>query len=258
MGSASDDVVNDFEAWATVSAQLYDRTEDEAQQILEGLGIAEVWDNADAGWAKAVAGDISELRLERVERLGATYARELQRRPPLSSDFRHQATYGQAQQSKPAAKQIGGVPFSSDPDDREPTKKMRVKDVEAHLAARGLVDVAKQPSAEPSKPRFTAAFALDEPVAQPKPGQSRTHTNVTAVGDAIEAAEAALEWPVERWARYQAELAAGDEEADVVHERYGLMARASRNHVTKVWAARFSADEALAARYQALLASWRR
>jgi hypothetical protein len=110
------DVVNNFEAWAAVSARLFDVSEDEHLAILQELGIAAVWDNADAGWAKAVVADIGDMHLDRIEHLGGAYACQLAKRD-----------------SATRVNQIGGTPFSSDPLDRAPTKKMRVKDLEDHL-----------------------------------------------------------------------------------------------------------------------------
>ena len=125
------DVVNDFEAWARVSSSLQGRNDDECEGLIEDLGIADVWDRADAAWSKALAAELCDMKLDRIGRYAEICARTLDaRRRKPSVDFRHLATYGPTG-SSPGEKK--GTPFSNDPDDRTPTKQYRTPAVKAAL-----------------------------------------------------------------------------------------------------------------------------
>lgn len=128
------DVVNDFEAWARVSSSLQGRNDDECEALIDELGIADVWDRADAAWSKALAAELCDMKLDRIGRYAEICARTLDaRRRKPSVDFRHLATYGPTGSSPGEKLKSKGTPFSNDPDDRTPTKQYRAPAVKAAL-----------------------------------------------------------------------------------------------------------------------------
>lgn len=74
------DVVQDFEAWASVSVQLIHRTDDQVTAILDRLGLRATWPASDEKWSRVLARDISNGALERVERYAEICAAELRQR----------------------------------------------------------------------------------------------------------------------------------------------------------------------------------
>jgi hypothetical protein len=130
------DVVNDFDAWASVSAELHGLSAAEAERLLADLTVAEVWETADAAWSKAMAIDIADMRLERIHAYAAVCARA-RVLAQATDDFRFRALYGQSDTARDASRralQKGGTPFSSDPDDRHPTRRMHAEELPTRLA----------------------------------------------------------------------------------------------------------------------------
>ena len=227
------DVVNDFEAWARVSAELHGRDEAEGDLLLQRQGLAGVLENGHASWSKALAGDMVELSLRRVLRYAEILAEELEGRDlqgGAEADFRHQALYGRVRTPTPSPiKKVGGTPFTTDAADRAPTTRMRL----------GAGFLESLPTSR---------------VEAPAPDQDTTrHGDAhNPFVDALAAAEAAIAWPVEHWARYRAELLAGQEDDAVVHARHGLVDPKARAHVERKWQARLAADTVLEQRFVSL------
>jgi hypothetical protein len=73
------DVVNDFEAWATVSSRLFGKSVTAQKELLTELRVDEVWRYANLAWARAIAADIVEMRLDRAQRYAEICARVLDR-----------------------------------------------------------------------------------------------------------------------------------------------------------------------------------
>jgi len=71
------DVVNEFEAWAAVSAKLIGKSDDERQRLLAEWELTRVWHNANDAWARALASDIVDMRLERPQRYAEICAQVL-------------------------------------------------------------------------------------------------------------------------------------------------------------------------------------
>lgn len=94
------DVVNDFEAWAKVSSMLIHKDEAAQATLLARLDLADVWQNANAAWAKALADDIVDMRLDRAQRYAEICASVLGRDPEeayllslsMSDEFSQQTT----------------------------------------------------------------------------------------------------------------------------------------------------------------------
>ena len=138
-GESAGDVVNDFESWARLSARLHGRDEAYADALLKRLGVASVWDIADATWAKTLASEMIDMRMARVRRYAEIVAEEIRgralERPSPEGDFRQRVIYGSPEPARPprSVKQVGGIPFTSDPVERESTRRMRPVDAR-HLA----------------------------------------------------------------------------------------------------------------------------
>lgn len=254
MGEDGPDVVNDFDTWANVSARLTERSDEEHARILGELGIAEVWDNADAAWSKALAGEILDMRFDRVQQYGAICARELAARSreddvTTQRDFRHRATFGDREDepsSTRQVRQIGGTPFSDDPLDREPTRKLRSAELKAHLETITEVSRGVWPTGDNG--------VADD--AQSEQAKTQTRDSSAALHEQVEAALAAADWPIERYARYRAELTAGLEAEAKVNARHGLPSEVAQRHVATAWRARLSADAELDDKVEALVAEY--
>lgn len=169
-GEAAGDVVNDFESWAKLSARLRGRDEAEADALLRRLGVLDVWDNADATWAKTLASEMIEMRMARVRRYAEIVAEELRERAreraSAGGDFRQRVIYGSPDPARPprSVKQIGGTPFSSEPSDRESTRRMRP--VDAQRLADETAPTASLPAhPDPDEPSRPAARPRQEPTS---------------------------------------------------------------------------------------------
>lgn len=150
-GEAAGDVVNDFESWARLSARLQGRDDDQAEALLHQLGVASVWENADATWAKTLASELTEMRMTRVRRYAEIVAEELasrarERVATPDGDFRQRVIYGSPDPARPprSVKQVGGMPFTSEPSERESTRRMRP--VDARQIAAETAPTASMPA----------------------------------------------------------------------------------------------------------------
>ena len=225
------DVEHDFEAWAAVSARLLKRSADERAAVLTDLALASVWAGADAHWRRCIADDVAADRDERPARYSAVCAEEMLRRrreagepPPgqasnrraAAADFRHAAMYGASERDGPLA------PPRRPSDERG-----------------SFVDDLAPPGHTP---------------LPPMPNQERTAGSdlATARHDALLAAQA-VSWPVERYARYRAELEAFPDKTDLVCANYGLAPAVARAFVADAWVRRLDADPALRERFERLV-----
>jgi hypothetical protein len=123
MANDPPDVVNDFEAWAAVSTCLQGLRDDQSEQLIDQLGIADVWDTADAAWSKALAEELLDMKLDRITRYAEICARSLGARrrgngPELHTDA--DSVSGERRRRR-------------GDDDRAPTRKIRRADVHAAL-----------------------------------------------------------------------------------------------------------------------------
>ncbi len=232
------DVVNDFEAWATVSSRLVSKSDDARAELLAELGVAEVWRNANLAWTRAIASDILEMRLDRARRYAEICARVLDRDTALDL-----------------------ASSLSDDLGLDTTHRIRI----------GV------PSTPPSD-RFAAAVGgSDRPVPLPKRGQATTQTVATEIAQRVlsaedknDAGDAPLPgdsqtsllaipsttmtseepWTVDRYARYVATHEAGQESEEAIDERFGV---SDGGALRQRWDERLGADAALTKRYEDLL-----
>ena len=241
------DVVNDFEAWATVSSRLIGKGPDAQKSLLAELGVGEVWRNANLAWARAIASDMLEMRLDRAQQYAEICARVLDREAELA-----------------LATSI------SDDLGLQTTHRMK-----AHPP--GPVDVDEETNRADG---FRSALATDRSVELPKRNQAKTETALNELltverheEDEGEApVEAALEdssdtvlfvdpsapvadsepkdWTVDRYARYIATHDAGQETEQAIDERFGVDDPVG---LRSAWSARFDADETLKTRFDDLL-----
>ncbi len=74
------DVLNDFDAWAVVSARIAGRTEQEVAFLLSELGVAHAWVDAEARWSRVLGRELSLGELEHATRYTVRCASEFERR----------------------------------------------------------------------------------------------------------------------------------------------------------------------------------
>jgi hypothetical protein len=86
------DIVNDFDAWAAVSAKLLGRSKGDTEHLLLSLGVAATWPTAEAFWSRTIARDLMTHQLERIRRYADKCAQELERRRKGRSNERMEIT----------------------------------------------------------------------------------------------------------------------------------------------------------------------
>jgi hypothetical protein len=271
------DLVDDFDAWARVTAELLGLDDDSRAQQLERQDLAARWEQADRHWSQFMGRELGAARVEHLARLRAVCQGVLARRSdaaprPSDPDFRHRATYGGSSTpapTRPAVKQVGGVPFSSDPLDHQPTRRLRAKDLQAALAELDTA-AAGSPSRHGGAAEHAGA-ALDIPLRArggdtaelPSPASDdeifRRTTEATAsnVGAEISAVEAALAWSVEQYAEYFATVEDTPQQANAVAASHGLHSDRARRRVHDGWNERLESDAELRKRWAHLVAKQR-
>ncbi len=227
------DVVNDFEAWARVSAELADRGEDERPQFLHALGLSAVWRNANAAWGRAIASDIVEMRMDRAQRYAEICA-EVQAvgRGDLIGDD-----------------DVLSLSQSEDDElDLQVTHRMR--------AVSAPVEVTSAPPTRQVRSRLrrqAKTVNLHESLATERGSLDDTGETSIYEGTLPSPQEG---WPLEHYARFMAERQAKGKQATSVDSQYGLSPEES-GHVIRVWDARLARDASLRERYEALVESHR-
>jgi hypothetical protein len=74
--------MNDFLAWARISARLWRRPPAERVRIIREAGAASSWSEADSHWFEVLLGDVRAGRLDRLDRYTALCAQALQEGEP--------------------------------------------------------------------------------------------------------------------------------------------------------------------------------
>jgi hypothetical protein len=228
------DVVNDFEAWATVSAKLIGKTDEEGRELLARMDLTLVWKNANDAWAKALAGDIVDMRLHRAQRYAEICANVLSGLDDLSTDSLSLSL--------------------SDELSRQTTHRMQAHPPTAPV--RTFVD-AITPTHVVSRPQRKQALTHAAPRQFELPGVEETLTlededsDETSILELSGSGDGA--WPLEQYARYIAEHDAGHENAQAIDERYGLTP-SGRQLMMSEWEERISGDSSLKEQFEKLLA----
>ncbi len=262
------DVVNDFDAWAAVSAKLLQRTPAEVEHLLGSLGVAGAWPAANDQWSRTLAHDLMKNQMERPRRYAEKCHQELERRksgvtpsdrmeitemnslgPPRTSyqDFRQLASTPALREGAPESKELLGETM-----DRAPTARMQARHMSAMIAPGVTTSAPAQPTfVESPSAVVQAPPPLSEP--DPGPGETRLDRPNEGVRAALRDAEQVSQWTVEQWACFCAEIAEHPEAAEATYAHYGLAREVARRHVHARWDERFHQDAGLYARYQALV-----
>ncbi len=222
------DVLDDFNAWAIVSARLRKRTARQVVAVLAELGLAEIWPRADAHWRAELVEDLAVGDMERAFRYSSVCAADLAERPPdeppaepesSPSDFRHDALYGQRAERLPSGR----------------------------AAASGR-------AAPPPSGSFRQELGGDGAVVAPAPGQHATAPmQPSDLRETLAAAKAAINWPVETYAAFHAELEVRPGQTAAILERYKVNGETTAAYIHKAWQSRLAKDPALAQRWGALV-----
>jgi hypothetical protein len=123
--------------------------------------------------------------------------------------------------------------------------------------------VAKRPSSSPSQPslnpqrRESFIDALSPSNAQPVPPSNAQHetlpVDVTDVKQNVTAAEQAVGWSVEGYARYCAQLESFPNELEAIAANFGLEAKHTRDYVASAWDKRLGVQPRLKAEFRQLV-----
>jgi hypothetical protein len=259
------DVLGSFGAWAAVSARLLKRPRAHKERILDELGIRHVWPDASERWSAALAGDVAAERLDRLEQYRRLCAEEMKRRGAPRPAPAMPATT-QPLDLREARAALGGgagarspypeADFRSRLMSPRPAPPAEEAAAPAVPAPAGPVRAAIELVGPPESFRAALAPADIQPRA-PQPGQKATGDMPMAeTVNVLRAAKAALDWPVERYARLCAELEADPGKRELTAARHGLRGEMVVDFVQRGWQKRFAADPALAARCKEMVAAY--
>lgn len=247
MPMSGPDVVNDFEAWATISSRLFGKTQDEQRNLLTELGLTEVWKNANLAWAKALASDIVDMRLDRPRRYAEICARVLDREAELallltaSDELSGQTTMRMRAHRAPDLQSFVESLSSGRAVEAPRRNQARTQLVDRSLIA-AVID------------QTTPMAELDEPLDAPLDESGETSLMRVPVLGYPEIIDASA-WSLEHYARYVAEQDAGHESAEAIDDRYGV-ARDAAGAIRRSWNERLAADTVLKSRYDALVSEF--
>jgi len=267
------DVENDFAAWATVAARLLKRSPEERAQILRELRVREpVWQRANQYWTAVLAQDVSAERTERPERFRKICAEQMRQRQAASEPTPAAAATSTGEFRKlPRTQQMAAVPAEGSPA-AEDFRQRLVTPLVPAAATEGAAATERDDAAAPSAPPedlspveaqhlgpakdFVANLApRDLSPKPPMPGQQVTaDKDMKPVVQMLDRARSALDWPVEKYAKFCAELHGYPDKSELVAAQYGLRGQVVIDFVLKSWNERLEKDEALKQKWRELVA----
>jgi len=229
------DVKGNFEKWAYVAAKLIKRSDDERKQILRELKLEKIWKGAHDHWSAVLAQEVLLERDEYSEKYRKICAAEMHRRRN-GTDTDAPTSGGPFIAVQPNERDAGGDA------DSEETQKIRAK---------------VGPTAEKLlRPRRDFIRELAPPDIEPQTlvqGQSATAAqDMRHVADMLQTANAALDWPVEKFAKMCAELDHQAAKKALVAANYGLRGEALEV-VRAGWQQRLETDAGLRSRWSDLV-----
>jgi hypothetical protein len=203
---------DDFIAWARLSAQMFRRNVAERARIVHDAGVDQEWRDLDARWFDALADDLAQGKLERLERYLS-----------LCKATRREREAAGEQIPSLIDEKLRHVSSRPPPPRR------------SALADRASGDSVTPPFARPLSPPGTRP-------APPRPGQSTTAVFKQDLRDAIATGEAAAEWPVERYAWLCAELEIAPERRAAIWTAHELGGELAADAVHGIWDIKLAAD----------------
>ncbi len=263
-------VVEDFDAWAAVSARLMKRSDEEKQQILEGMWVVDEWLEAEKKWNRALADDLPTEDRKLFSRYQSIIGKELERRKK-GEEYLDLSDLGPAPvieaKPKPEAerdfRQGLVVPAVAPPDEQLMQQAHTLvlgPRAPSQTASNGVqtAEADRPPTGKPAQDNFVGRLAPPDiqPVA---PGADQVHTapaNYAGVHDSLQTAQSALSWPVEKYAQFCAELNAAPKRSKVICADYGIRGDLMLDHIHDVWKKRFAADEQLHVKWAELVAQF--
>ncbi len=236
------DVVNDFETWARVSARLLKRKPKERKQILAELELEFIWPDANERWSAVLAQEVVDERDRRTKQYGAICAEEMKRRRSGADKKDEQPSSFIKSRPKSRVKPAPRRPAGEDgpPTVRRP---QMVGSTVVQEPTIDFIDRLAPPDIQPETPQ---------------PGQQSTAAqDMRHVTSAIQAANVALEWPIEKFAKFCAEMDHEPNRHQLIAAHYGLRDEAIE-FVREGWQERLDADAELSEQWATLVAQYRR
>jgi len=239
------DILEDFAAWANVSARLRGQNAAARIAVLDSLGIAETWERAQARWCATLLDEMAVGDFERVFQY-------------------HQACAEHA--AKVAAEAAAAKAARASHHDTVPLAAISAEEVRAarvDFRQQLMKRVAKAERATGSRPpsapdddggRFVDKLAPNviRP-SPPQPGQDSTVANVKHVGTVVGAAKELVGWPVGRYAELCAELEHQPQKQKLIWAQHGIVGTHSIRFVVSRWTRRFEQDPTLESEWRNLV-----
>jgi len=247
-------MLNDFDAWARISARLRSRTEAQRRAILTEHDAVESWQQVDAHWRSVLINDIATGDMERAFRYSDACSTDLAGRSSEPPIVVSQAPSAAGAIAAPCSAE--SPPAARPPAIVEP--KPAVPDFR-HDALYRPADPSSTDAAPPDdRPLLEQMGSEDREVQPPVPGQDSTAPlDRSEVSDTLQAARAAAKWPVTRYAALCAAVEADPDSTVDIAERYGLPNRATFDFVCRQWQRRLASDAPLFEQFSRALAAAR-
>ncbi len=225
------DVLEDFDEWAKVSVKLLKRTDEQAELIIEQLGLYQVWTDAKIKWSGIMARDAAAGKRDRFERFNALWLAEAKRRE---------------EQESPE-------------DSADPTEDFRQRLQQCRPSGPSKPEVV--PTA-PSDPQVGFAERLAPPGHAPRPpapGQSTTVQGTPSdTRNVIKTTREMLAWPVERYAELCVALEQYSGKTKLLCTNFGIESPMALDFVKSKWQERLDKEPALHKRWVKAVAALRK
>ncbi len=241
------DVENDFEAWATVAAKLLKRSPVEQRRILTELELVYLWPQANDQWSAVLAQDFVDERDTRSRRYCVICAEEMKRRRvgPDKADGDDRPRRFIQPNPKADKARTRSKPTRAECEDGPPTEKKPPKmigPVASQEPTIGFIDRLAPKDIQPQTPR---------------PGQESTAAqDMRNVASAVQAANEALCWPLEKFAKFCAEIDHEPERIQLIAAHYGIRGEAIE-FVREGWQERLDSEPDLREQWSRLVARHR-
>ncbi len=291
------DYQTDFEAWASLAAQLRSMPEDERTTAVQARGLAtHDWTRIHESWAGQLNEDIANGRMERPGRYAELCREAMAQRSSEISAVSAKAPAPSSQGAAPA-------PEPPRPAERKPdpgTDKSSRARKRAHLMNTMELPQTEMPAAEPSQaapaPRKPQKTLPPQPSAQhveaplplappsqaahsartsqpssdfrgdltgghqpipPKAAQLQTEVASYSAAEIVHQYDRGTGWSLEQYAELSAKLEREPERAEALWTERGIAHDDARNEIVEHWKKKLADDPALWARYQRLVAQHR-
>ncbi len=253
-------ILESFDDWAVLSTRVGKCSPQQKAKTLDELGVSSDWFKADTKWGSLIAAGISSGDRRFLERYRLVCKKELERQASGEAEI--------------DLTDLGPAPSVSENDESvaQPVKDFRHRLVLApdRKSSESEVGAGEEKTTENSRssvnqePRVItekANFVRElVPVGitpiQPIPGQEMTASaQALPLHESLTNSQKALQWTLEKYARFCAELTAEPEERELICANYGIQENLV-SLVHSAWKLRFKQNDDLHAQWNKLIAEY--